>query len=45
MTDEQKLYDALMAVLDINTMLAKQNALIVQTLTLPDLIFKEDNHE
>lgn len=45
MTDEQKLYEALMAVLEINKMLAKQNALIVQALTLPDLITKGDNDE
>lgn len=45
MTDDQKLIDALMAVLEINTMIAKQNALIVQALMLPELMCKGDKDD
>ena len=45
MNDEQKLYEALITVLEINTMLAKQNALIVQALMMPYLLVKGDNNE
>jgi hypothetical protein len=38
MDDELKSKEALEAVLEINRMIVKQNALIVQTLTLPKLM-------
>jgi hypothetical protein len=36
--DEEQRKEALEAVLEINRMIVKQNALIVQTLTLPKLM-------
>jgi len=47
MDDQEKQYiEALMRVLEINQMIAKQNALIVQALTLPQLMIKpEDKYD
>ena len=45
--DEQKerYMEALMLVLEINQMIAKQNALIVQALTLPQLMIKPEKKD
>lgn len=46
MDEQEKQYmEALMRVLEVNQMIAKQNALIVQALTLPQLIIKPEERD
>lgn len=46
MEEQEKQYiEALMRVLEINQMIAKQNALIVQALTLPQLMIKPEDRD
>ena len=42
---ERQYIEALMRVLEINQMIAKQNALIVQALTLPQLMIKPEERD
>lgn len=45
MNEDEKLFELLTVVLELNTTLAKQNALIVQALTLPHLLIKGEQDE
>ena len=42
---ERQYIEALMRVLEINQMIAKQNALIVQAITLPHLMIKPEDRD
>lgn len=43
--EDQKLMEALNRILELNTMIAKQNAIILQALTLPIMLVERDKDQ